>query len=98
MQYSLLVCKHLDEEEIADCFTIIVSLVSCDFKCFMGFPHSAVSWSAVCDCGISRSYYLIFGVFCSLSHTVLSSFCDHLAEEKVANFLTLIDFLLLCGC
>ena len=26
----------------------------------MALPHGAVGWSAVCDCGISRSYSLIF--------------------------------------
>ena len=26
----------------------------------MGSPHSAVGWSAVCDCGISWSYSLNF--------------------------------------
>ena len=32
MQYlvSSLVCNHLDGEELADCFTIIVFLMSCD--------------------------------------------------------------------
>ena len=26
----------------------------------MALPHSAMGWSAVCDCGISRSYFLDF--------------------------------------
>ena len=30
------------------------------FKCSMALPHGAVSWSAVCDRGISRSYSLTF--------------------------------------
>ena len=25
----------------------------CYYKCSMAFPHGAVGWSAVCDCGIS---------------------------------------------
>ena len=42
--------NHLDKEERADCFTLIAFLVSCDCWCFMALPHSAVGWSAVCDC------------------------------------------------
>ena len=40
---SNLFSNHLAEEEIACCFTLIVS-------------QGATSWSMVCDCGISRSY------------------------------------------
>ena len=34
----------------------------CFYKCSGALPHGAVSWSAVCDCGISLSYSL----FCIL--------------------------------
>ena len=37
----------------ARCFTLIVFLVCCDFKCYLALPHGALGWSAVCDCGIS---------------------------------------------
>ena len=30
------------------------------YKCSVALPHGAVSWSAVCNCGISRSYSLTF--------------------------------------
>ena len=30
--------------------------MSCDFKCSVALTHSAVGWSAVCDCGIYWSY------------------------------------------
>ena len=30
--------------------------MSCYFKCPVALPRSAVGGSAVCDCGISRSY------------------------------------------
>ena len=30
------------------------------YDCSVVLPHGAVGWSAVCDCGISGSYLLIF--------------------------------------
>ena len=45
--------NHLDGEEIAGCFTLIVSKMSCDCKCSMALPHGAMGWSAVCNCDIS---------------------------------------------
>ena len=30
---------------------------------FLSLPHGAVSWSAVCECGISRSYSLFLFFF-----------------------------------
>ena len=55
MQYfvSFLACSHLDGEERAASFTLIVFLITC--YCFIAFPHGAVGWSAVHDCGISWS-------------------------------------------
>ena len=41
---------HLDEEERAVCFTLLVFLVS---WCLGTLLHGAVGLSAVCDCGIS---------------------------------------------
>ena len=46
-------CNHLDEEERAACFALIVFLMSCDCYCSMALPHGPVGWSAVCNCGIS---------------------------------------------
>ena len=46
-------CNHLDEEEKAGCFAIIVLWMYCYYKCSVALPHGAVGWSAVCDCGIS---------------------------------------------
>ena len=43
--------NHLEEEEKAGCFAIIVSQVSCYCKCSVALPHGAMGWSAVCDCG-----------------------------------------------
>ena len=51
---------HLDGEERAGCFALTVFLMSWDSKCSVYFPLGAVSWSAVCDCGISCSYSLAF--------------------------------------
>ena len=42
-------CNHLEEEEKAGCFAIIVLHMYCS----VALPHGAVGWSAVCHCGIS---------------------------------------------
>ena len=49
-------CSHIDGEERASCFALFVFLVSCD--CCVALPGGAMGLSAVCDCGISRSYSL----------------------------------------
>ena len=59
MQYVLNV-RYLAGEERAGCFTLIVSLMSCGCLCSLSLPHGAVGWSAVCACGISWPYSLIF--------------------------------------
>ena len=46
-------CKHLEEEEGAGCFALIVLQMSCYCKWSVTFPHGTVGWSAVCDCGIT---------------------------------------------
>ena len=46
-------CSHLDEEERAVFFSFIVFWMFCYCKCSVALPHSAMGWSAVCDCGIS---------------------------------------------
>ena len=43
--------NHLDEK--AACFVLIVFLMSCVFKFSAAIPYGALTWSAVCDCGIS---------------------------------------------
>ena len=55
MQYfmSILVCKHLEEEEKAGCFAFIILQLSCYCKCSMALPYAVMGWSAVYDCGIS---------------------------------------------
>ena len=47
-----LFCKHLEEEEKAGCFAIVLQMY-CYYKCSVALPQGAVGWSAVCDCGIS---------------------------------------------
>ena len=49
-------CDHLEKEEKAGCFAIIVLQMNFYYKCCVALPHGAVGWSAVCDCGI---YFLI---------------------------------------
>ena len=45
--------NHLDKEEKAACFVLIVFLMSRVIKFSAALPYSALGWSAVCDCGIS---------------------------------------------
>ena len=42
-------CNHLEDERAG----LLVLRMSCCCKCSVALPHSAVGWSAVCDCGIS---------------------------------------------
>ena len=50
---SFWVCNDIEEEERADCFAFIVLQMASYCKCPVALPHSAVGWSAVCNCGIS---------------------------------------------
>ena len=43
-------------EERTGCFTLIVFLITIDYKCSVALLHGAMGSSAVCDCGISWSY------------------------------------------
>ena len=38
----------------------LVALLCLSSLCVVALPHSAVSWSAVCDCGISDHTHLLF--------------------------------------
>ena len=49
------------ERERAVCSTLFAFLVSCD--CYVALSHEALGLSAVCDCGISWSYSLVFSAF-----------------------------------
>ena len=49
------------ERERAVCSILFASLVSCD--CYVALSHEALGLSAVCDCGISWSYSLVFFAF-----------------------------------
>ena len=51
------------EKEGDRCFSLIVFLLVC--VCYSSKPlsYGAVGWSAVCDCGISWSYSLLFWSF-----------------------------------
>ena len=52
------VLNHLDEEERSGCFTLTIYLLTFSYKCSVSLPYSAVSWSALSDCGIFWSYSL----------------------------------------
>ena len=48
MLFFVLFCNHLEEEEKAGCFAIIiVPQIHCYYKCSVALPHGAVGWSAV---------------------------------------------------
>ena len=53
-------CNHLDGEARAGCFALIVFLMYCDSQCSVAFPRRKMGLSAVCDCGISSLYSLVF--------------------------------------
>ena len=60
--YSVLcvrLCNHLDKEERAACLALMSSWCHVTVS-VVALPHGAVGWSGVCDCGISRSYSLVF--------------------------------------
>ena len=40
--YPLQICNYLDEEERANCFILIVFLMSCDCGCSVALPHGVV--------------------------------------------------------
>ena len=49
----ILVSNPIKEEGKAGFFAIIVLQMYCYYNCSVSFPHGAVGWSAVCECGIS---------------------------------------------
>ena len=59
-------------EERADCFDLFVFLVSSD-RC-VALPLDTTGVSAVCDCGIFRSYSLTF-LLCSCGTKCLGAIC-----------------------
>ena len=71
--YALLCVHHLEEEEKAGCFAIIVLQMY-----YMAFPHGAVGKSTVCDCGISWSYllFLSIGSFLDLRISLPTTFLN----------------------
>ena len=50
---SIAFCNHLEEEERAGCFAIMVLQMYCNHICYEVPPHGAMGSSAVRDCGIS---------------------------------------------
>ena len=49
----LKICYHLEEEEKAGCFAVIILHTCCCCGCYVDLPRGDVGWCAVCDCGIS---------------------------------------------
>ena len=45
--------NHLEEEERAGSFALIVLRISCFCKCSVSLPHNVVGWSGVFDRSIS---------------------------------------------
>ena len=48
-----LVCNHLNVDERAGCFILIVFLMSGDSQCYVAVSHGAVGWS------VCLWYYLV---------------------------------------
>ena len=44
---SFLSCNHIDGDQKAGCFTLVVVLVSVDCKYSVALPHDAMGWPAV---------------------------------------------------
>ena len=40
-------CNHLEEEEKAGCFAVIVLQMNCYYTCSVALPRGAVGWFAV---------------------------------------------------
>ena len=57
---SVLFCNHLNGEKRAGCFALTIFLMSYDSQCSVALTRGAVGWSAMCDCGISRSNSFAF--------------------------------------
>ena len=76
-------CSHLNGEERAASFTLIVFLITRDCYFSMAFPHSIVGWSAVHDCGISWSDSLIILVLSCNSLYIFKSVL--LAEIQIES-------------
>ena len=49
----------------------------------MALPQSAMGWSAVCDCGISRSYSLVF--YSQIELKLSKLYSDMSACTKINN-------------
>ena len=45
-------CNHLEEEEKAGYFAIIVLQMYCYCKCSVALPHGTVGWSARCGSSV----------------------------------------------
>ena len=67
-------CNHLTGKETAGCFTLIAFLYPWLLVFRVSF-RGAVSWSAVCDCGICWSYSITFSYFVHFQrqHVCISS-------------------------
>ena len=48
-----IICNHLEEEQKAGCFAVIVLQMFFYYNCSVTLPYGAVGLSAVCDCVIS---------------------------------------------
>ena len=68
-------CNHLDGEERAGCFALLVVLVSRD--CSVAVAHDATGLSAVCNCGIPDHTHLLF------MKSLPSTLCQILPRRRI---------------
>ena len=51
--FAIILKRKRKQLEKAGYFAIIVLQMYCYIKCAVALPHGAMSWSAVCECGVS---------------------------------------------
>ena len=78
--FFFLIYSHLAEEEGADCFSVIVFLMSNGCKCCVSLLCSAVGWSTQYDCVVSYSYLILYTVhiWCIARHQISGCYNLHL--------------------
>ena len=60
--------------------------------CSAALPHGAISWAAVCDCGVSKSYSLAFLLYGpQREKTCLRRFANNTGTDQPVHLLSLIN-------
>ena len=81
-------CNHLEEEERACCFALVVLRMSCYCKFSVTLLHGAVGWSAVCDCVFPDHTHLLF-LFYRLAWALYAVFFKLIEKSRMGDHLLL---------